>query len=123
MTSIKFKKALCVVLLFSAVCVFAGAEYDAGETAAASAGERQSLYIGGVPFGVRIYRDGVSVVGVSGDAVHEDEEGLKTGDVIYQINGRKTASVADLTAAVRSSGGETAELTVGRGGEIIRIKV
>lgn len=123
MTVKTLKKALCVFLIFAAVCVFTGASYDGGELAAVSSDGRRSLYVGGIPFGVRIYRDGVSVVGVSGDLVCEDEEGLRTGDVIYSINGKKTATVKDISDVLRDSGGETVVLNVGRNGSTLTLKV
>ena len=110
--------AITVLLLAGTVPVGAAPAY----TAEAS-GERQSLYIGGVPFGVRICRDGVAVAGISEDAVHEDETGLMIGDVILEADGRETASVKALTDAVRASGGDGVTLKIRRGDEVMKINV
>ena len=118
------KKITALLLVAAAAVLLTGAAYGGADSVpAASHRERTALYIGGVPFGVRIYRDGVAVVGINGDSVHEDEEGLKVGDVILEVNGKATASAKTLTEEVRRSGGNTVLLTVRRGNDTIKISV
>ncbi|MBQ8356697.1 MAG: SpoIVB peptidase [Clostridia bacterium] len=72
--------------------------------------ERPTLYVGGIPFGVRFFTDGVLVVGYcdvqSGGGAHNPakDAGLRPGDCIYQINEEKIDSAANLAEAIEKNG-------------------
>lgn len=75
---------------------------------------------GGNSFGIKIFTDGVMVVGMS-DVDSEDgnvnpakEAGLKIGDIITDINGTKVYSNDEVACIINSSGGKKVTLNVVR---------
>ncbi len=113
---------LAVVLLVTggAVTAMAAPQTDGGSRAAPD-----SVYVGGMPFGVKFYTEGILVVGfcdvdvtASGGGSRNvnpaRDAGLKMRDVIVEINGRAPVGAASLTQAVEQSGGKPITLTVKR---------
>ncbi len=88
-----------------------------------------TVSLGGMAFGVKMYTDGVLVCGVSevdtenGNFSPGNEAGVKEGDLIKLINNTRILSVADVAALVDSYGGESIMLTIDRGGEEIQVKI
>lgn len=92
-------------------------------TAEGDAGPLQ-VYIGGMPFGVKFFTEGVLVVGfcdIGGEAGTSakgsnpaKEAGLHVKDVITHVDGKLLSSAADLTQAVEHSQGRPLTLTVRR---------
>ena len=83
------------------------------------------VYVGGMPFGVKFYTDGILVVGfcdvdvrLSGGGSRNvnpaREAGLKMRDVIVAVNGKAPAGATALTKAVDESDGKPITLTVQR---------
>ena len=78
--------------------------------------ERPVLLVGGIPFGVRFFTEGVMVVGYcdveSGGECHNPARaaGLLPGDCIYKINEVTPGSAAQLADVIQQS--EGAEVTV-----------
>ena len=83
------------------------------------------VYVGGMPFGVKFYTEGILVVGFcdvdvtsSGGGCRNvnpaKDAGLKMRDVIVGINGEPPLCAASLTQAVEESGGKPITLTVKR---------
>ncbi|MBR7092316.1 MAG: SpoIVB peptidase [Clostridia bacterium] len=76
----------------------------------------------GTPFGIKLYTEGVLVVGLSdvdtpgGRHNPARAAGLKTGDVILSVFGTSLSSMQQLSAAVESSEGRTVTLRVRRDG-------
>ena len=102
---------LCVALLFSlALPIGAATPKEKG----------QKVYVGGTPFGVRYFTDGIMVVGYCDVSCGEKTEnpardaGIKPGDCITRINGRAPQGVAELSEAINSTGNKTLTLTVRR---------
>ena len=72
---------------------------------------RPTLTVGGIPFGVRFFTDGILVVGYC-DVTCEGtchnparQAGLAPGDCIYKINGKAMDGTATLAAALQESDG------------------
>lgn len=84
-------------------------------------GSPREVLVGGMPFGVKFYTDGVLVVGFC-DVTRADgktcnparEAGLKPRDVITHLGGKPLSGAAELTAAVENCGGKPLSLTVRR---------
>ena len=78
---------------------------------------------GGMPFGVKFYTDGVTVVGFcdidtgKGSVNPASRAGLRTKDVILKINGEALSGAADMTERIEASGGKPLRLTCRRGGK------
>ena len=77
----------------------------------------------GTPFGIKIYTDGVLVVGFtevdaeSGDKNPAKSAGLKEGDFIVSLNGTKVYTNEDVSAVIRSSEGEKIVARIVRNGK------
>ncbi len=80
------------------------------------------VVVGGCFFGVKLYTDGVLVVGIdgfeteSGVKAPAHDAGIKLGDVIKTINSVSVTTSEQITAMISSSGGEGLNLTVLREG-------
>jgi membrane-associated protease RseP (regulator of RpoE activity) len=83
------------------------------------------VYVGGMPFGVKFYTEGILVVGfcdvdvtATGGGTRTVNPartaGIKMRDVITAVNGKAPAGAASLTKAVEESGGKPVSLTVKR---------
>ena len=85
----------------------------------------EEVYVGGMPFGVKFYTEGILVVGfcdvdvtMSGGGCRNinpaRNAGLKLRDVIIGVNGETPICAASLTKAVEESAGKPVTLTVKR---------
>ena len=85
--------------------------------------KRKYVTPGGDVFGIKLYTKGIMIVGIdsvttdSGSDNPAESAGLKCGDVITHINGKKAISSQQLTEAVENSKGGALEFTVERNGE------
>lgn len=115
---------LAVILLVTGSALTAAAAPRASD---ASRTAPDSVYVGGMPFGVKFYTEGILVVGFcdvdvtagGGGSRHVNparDAGLKMRDVIIGVNGQTLVGAASLTKAVEESGGKAISLTVKRYG-------
>ena len=85
----------------------------------------QNVCVGGMPFGVKFYTEGILVVGFCDVDVNSSgggcrnvnparDAGLKMRDVIVKVNGETPLCATTLTKAVEESGGKPITLTVKR---------
>ncbi len=83
----------------------------------------------GTPFGIKMFTDGVVVVGMSsvdaakGAVNPAAQAGIKTGDVIVSINGAAVNSNEEVAAEVERSGGESMDFVVRRGNLTFSVEV
>ncbi|MEG1774093.1 MAG: SpoIVB peptidase S55 domain-containing protein, partial [Oscillospiraceae bacterium] len=83
--------------------------------------ERDMVIPGGRPFGIKMFTEGVMVVGMSdldmnGRSVNPAKEaGIRTGDILLTMNGQKIAYNEDVGKIVSASGGSPIEVTLRRG--------
>lgn len=74
----------------------------------------------GTPFGIKLFTNGVVIVGVADIQTEEGNvnpaavSGLKVGDVITAVDGRKVTANSEMAEVVEESGGKKLELTVRR---------
>ena len=79
------------------------------------------LYPGGIPFGIKFMTEGVLIVGfcesdgVSSRNNPSNIAGLKIGDRIISVNGRKISSAAELSQIVNESAGKSLSMVCNRG--------
>ncbi len=118
----RYRKILSAVLagLMLLSCgVLCGA---AAAPSGAPSGMPDRVYVGGMPFGVKFYTEGILVVGfcdvddaTAGRSVNPARDaGLQIKDVITHINGEAPTNASSLTAAVEASAGRPVALTVKR---------
>ena len=83
----------------------------------------------GTPFGIKMFTNGVVVVGMSdidsesGKANPATEAGLKIGDIITNINGETVNENEEVSEAIQDCNGEPLVLTVKRDTEILEISL
>lgn len=86
-----------------------------------------SVYLGGYPIGLKLYADGVIVVGTeavdtsTGDVNTAEKAGILIGDVIKKVNGVKVSTNAEVSQYIEISNGEELEFEIMRGKEILKV--
>lgn len=86
-------------------------------------GSKNEVIVGGCFFGVKLYTDGVPVVGIegfeteSGTKAPAHDAGIKLGDVIKSINDVPVTTSEQVTAMISSSGGGRLNVRVLRDGK------
>ena len=84
--------------------------------------DRRAVTVCGTPFGIKMFSDGAMVVAftdirtASGSANPAKAAGLKMGDVIVSIDGRKTVDNDDVSAAIQAAEGRPVQLVYTRDG-------
>ena len=95
-----------------------------GDAAAILKDEDRAFVPLGAPFGIKLYTDGVMVVGftdvltVEGAKAPCRDAGIQKGDVILTLDGRKIASNEEMAAIVESSEGKTITVRYRRAGAV-----
>ena len=84
---------------------------------------------GGIPFGIKMSTDGILVVGISEVEIEKGRinpgynAGIRTGDLIVEINGERSGDTGRLQDAAANSKGKKITLTVRRGGETFQTAI
>lgn len=87
--------------------------------------ETEGLYPGGMAFGVKLFTEGVLVVGISGvtgfgfTVSPATEAGIQKGDVLLSVDGVEIDSAEALRAAIEAAGANAVEIRLRRGEEIL----
>lgn len=116
----KFRRKLSVILaaatIFSVLCLPIGAQ------------STETVYTGGFPFGIRIYTDGLVVVGLSdvntaeGAVSPAEKAGIMAGDIIKEVNGTKITSSEEFLGSVENDA-DPVELLIERDGETSAVTI
>ena len=112
----KFKKILSVALTGAILLGFS-------QITAVSESETQSVYLGGQPFGVKFYNNGLVVINL--ESYYDGnkyicpakEGGLKVNDIIKEVNGEVICTNEALQETTVNSNGKTITLTIERDGK------
>lgn len=84
--------------------------------------KRQAVYVSGESFGIKLYTDGVIVVGTrdvdlgSSSVNPAKEAGIEKGDIIVQINGEKMLSSDQVEKVLNDNNGKEYSIVVKRAG-------
>jgi len=89
------------------------------------------LYLcpGGMPFGVKLFTEGLIVVGFAevdgpnGSCNPAGDAGIRMQDIILEINGERISSSEEFSGRIGTCSGNTVELKIRRGEEVLRIPV
>ena len=81
------------------------------------------LYVGGMPFGVKIQTKGLQVVKFDGNNSPSKLAGVKAGDTIIKVGGKEISTIEDLTKRVNESYGKEILVTVLRNDKEINLKI
>ena len=85
--------------------------------------ESKYVTLCGTPFGIKLYTDGVMVVGLSdvttasGGTCPARDAGIEKGDMIISVDGEKVYSNAEIALAVADAGGRAVRVEYSRGGQ------
>ena len=91
--------------------------------------EQTMLVPCGTPFGIKMFTNGVMVVGISevdsgaGKIAPAAKAGLKIGDIIIQMNGQPVEDNEAVSQAIQNSDGQPLALTVKRDGVELEIRL
>lgn len=91
-------------------------------SARAAAEPVRELCAVGRPIGVKLFSDGVLVIGFSDGESPAKDCGLKKGDIITALDGAELDSIEDLRACLNENGGGAAALTVKRGSRTLTLE-
>ncbi len=89
--------------------------------------ELPQVYLGGYPIGLKLYADGVVIVGTEAvDAENglintAEKAGLKIGDIIKKVNGAEVKSNVQVSEIIEKSAGETLLFEAERNGKIFEV--
>ena len=89
-------------------------------TVSATETQRQYVYIGGNLIGIRLYTDGILVVGTDSVDSHEgavkpaDDAGIRKGDIIVMADGNEIDSVSTFIKIINSADGSDVNVVVMR---------
>lgn len=87
--------------------------------------KRQYVVIGGEVFGIKLYTEGVVIVGTdtietqNGKECPAEKAGLKIGDIVLKFNDTEIESTKHFTNLLQNSRGKAAKLSINRNGENI----
>ena len=87
--------------------------------------KRQYVVLGGDIFGIKLYTDGVIIVGTdsietdNGNISPAEKSGLRTGDIILYFNDQKIKSTKQFTSLLQNNKGNSAKLIIDRNGKKI----
>ena len=85
----------------------------------------EKVYLGGFPVGLKLYADGVVIVGTesvdteNGYINTADKAGIRVGDIIKSINGERVTTNNRVSQIIEESFGDVIEIQVLRDGEIL----
>lgn len=88
----------------------------------------RKVYLGGYPIGLKLYADGVVVVGTeavdtaNGLVNPAEKAGIRVGDIIKKIDGKKVLSNNEVSSLIENSKGKQLEMYVLREEEYFTIK-
>ncbi|MDE5605372.1 MAG: SpoIVB peptidase [Eubacterium sp.] len=91
--------------------------------------ETKSVYVSGEPFGIKLYTDGVIVVGtkdinVDGKTVNPSKDaGIEVGDVIISINNKRVYSSDEVEEILNDNNGKDYVICIKRGEEYKTFKL
>ncbi|MDR2687320.1 MAG: SpoIVB peptidase [Oscillospiraceae bacterium] len=98
------------------------------KTAKITTAKRQFVLVGGDVFGIKLYTRGVLVAKTdmvttqNGNENPAQAAGLRSGDVITEIDGKQVNRKSEVSRAIEESGGPPLRMTVERGGSVLRLE-
>ena len=107
------------------LCVLSAFIFCLGTSAAGS----KTVYLGGMPFGVRVFNGRLTVNGFGevdaegGNVSPAKDAGFREDDIIKKVDGRDVGTALDITQAVLKSEGRALEFTVQRQNSTLTLTV
>lgn len=85
----------------------------------AQSSEKKTVILGGTPFGLKIFTNGVIIINTDNNNSPAQKAGLKVNDIITQADGTEIFSNEQLKDIIENSDGETIKLTLTRNEKVI----
>lgn len=105
--ALKKSKTVAIILLFVfSFCVI---------STSAQTVYPNEVILGGMPFGLKIFTNGVVVIKLNGDDSPAQKAGIKINDIITKANDKEITSNEQLKEIIENSDGETIKITLTRG--------
>ena len=88
---------------------------------------RRYVFVSGRPVGIKLYCDGVIIVGTekiktaNGYKNPASEAGIRKGDIIISVDGKKISSNTEFSSVLNNSGGKQMHFVLKRDGEEIKV--
>jgi len=98
------------------------------KSAKVTTAKRQFVLVGGEVFGIKLYTRGVLVAKTdivttqNGNENPAQAAGLRSGDIITEINGEEVNRKSEVSRAIENSGGTPLRMTVERGGSVLQLE-
>jgi len=98
------------------------------KTAIITVAKRSYVLVGGEVFGIKLYTRGVLVAKTdivttkNGNENPAQAAGLRSGDIITEIDGKEVNRKREVSEAIENSGGTPLRMTVERGGGVLRLE-
>lgn len=114
--------AVCLALLFSFTAYAPGARAEAARSSVGDIGVRCLVPVGHT-VGVKLFADGVLVVGLSDGNTPAKASGIKEGDILLAFNGVELDSTEHLQRLLSENGEARATVSVRRGSQTLTLPV
>ncbi len=111
----KTKNIVAIILVF--ISLFSFIPVNAEEA------YPEKVILGGTPFGLKIFTNGVIVIRINDDDSPANQCGIKINDIITKANGTNITSNETLKEIIENSDGETITLTLSRDSQVITKKI
>ncbi len=115
--------AVCLGLLFTLTAYAPGVRAEARSRAGTERSSVRSLVPVGHTVGVKLFADGVMVVGLSDGDTPAKESGLREGDIMLRFNGAEIASTEHLQRLLAENGAALATMSVRRGAKTLTLPI
>ena len=98
------------------------------KTAKLTIAKRSYVLVGGEAFGIKLYTRGVLVAKTdmvptqNGNENPAQAAGLRSGDIITEIDGKQVNRKGEVSQAIENSGGTPLRMTVERGGSVLALE-
>ncbi len=119
----KLTRAVAILLIICSVVILLPIGINAEKTDT----RISEVYVGGEPFGVKLYTDGLLVVGFddieteNGLRCPAADAGIKLGDIIIELNGNKVKNAEEFTTHIAESNTEV-QLKIMRAANTVTLK-
>ena len=121
----KITSFISITLLFTFIISYP----PPAKQAVAEVDNTKTVQLGGEPFGIKMFSDGVLVIGVEDTIYGSDTPspaviaGIKENDIIKSIDGDIITSNEHFTKLIRNSGGNELILNIDRNGKLLKLKI
>ncbi len=122
------KKATSFIIL-TLIFTFVFSYTPSAKQVVADSYNTKTVQLGGEPFGIKMFSDGVLVIAVEDSIYGSDEPspaviaGIKENDIIKSVNGDIITTNEHFTEIIKNSGGKELNLNIDRNGKLLQLNM